>query len=1472
MGFNANVLKMDKFGNVKDFTFILSTKNYKHLDQLNNVKRETIDFKANLNSANELSFEVYKEVNGEIEKLWKDIIDLKSVYVPELNEYFEIEVTYDDKLDEVKTVVGKSLCECELSQAIIHGTEINTQTDSDRVDYVQTTFYNGENPKGSLLHRILSFVPHYSIKHVDASLCNLQRSFSIDGTSVYDFLTGECAEQFNCLFVFDSTDRTVSVYDLYTTCYECGHRGAYNFVCPECGSKNVSYFGQDTEIYVNKENLTDDIKFQTDVGSIKNCFRLRSGDDDMDAAIISMNPNGTPYIYYITPEQRADMSTELVNKMDSYDALVEEYTPEYQELAQDIRDLEDEKTYYEYTMMPTPIEDDVEVPEGSISKTEIVNLTVANLSPLGMEEMSSATSKDTTDSVVKNYARVFVNTSLVKIDVATSTFEYKGKDAEGWDYGIWTGKLKLTAYSNANDIAITDTLTLTIHDNYGDFLQQKVMKDMALNDEEGSIFDVLAIEDLDDFKEALKEYCLSRLNSFRLALDTACTTLVSLDQATDDADWYEDIYVPYHNRLLACGDEIIVRESQIKEIQDQLDVLYARKSEIQSILNFEDYLGNELYLEFCTYRREGEYHNENYISDGLSNAEIIDHARDFIETAKKELIRSATAQHSISANLYNLMVMSEFKPLLNKFALGNFIRVRVGKELYRLRLISYHLNFSDLSTIDVEFSDMTRDENVVSETQKILSDAQSMSSNFSYISKQAEKGEKANESVSNIAQEGLNSALAQIKNNVNEETLIDNNGYLGRQLDDVTGKYSPEQLRITHNNIVFTETNWASASCALGKHKYTFYDSENKTFKTNIGYGLSSKFVQSGYVYGSQIIGGDIYSENYSSTKGTHLALNDGSFNFGHKIIYDAPTDKLTMKGVNIEWSSSTTPEISDIDGLDDELGSKVAQTDFDNTIKNYSTTEQVNAKINVSKTEINIEMNKQITETKEYADGAASTAQTNAINNTTEKLKSYSTTTQMNSAINQKADAINLSVTQQITETKTYASNAASTAQSNAIADTTEKLKSYSTTTQMNSAIDLKADAITSKVNAVEKNLTDNYSTTTQMNSAITQSANSITSEVSTKYETKDNASTKYTSLQSQITQNANNINLKVSTDDLVNQINIGTEAIELTGNRVIINSDNFKLSADGTIEAKNGTFSGAITGGSININNKFKVDEQGNVTLPSGTKLSWTDVTNQPTIPTNTNQLTNGAGYTTMTAVEGKGYQTASQVTTITENTIKTTNVEATNLVVQAAKIKGTITASQINTTGLIAENISGTTISGKTISGGTISGSTITIGSGFSVTNTGVMTCTGATVSGKIHLKTGSSIGGWETDSNSIFKGSWDSSTNLVFMCTGTTGTVTLAGKSLYSQYGNEGWVFGAAPNFGVTRSGEMYCKSGEIGNWKFSESCLEGKSSSGQYFVRIYPSGKIFGSYTYYFAIFSNGGGGAPIGGITSSGWK
>jgi hypothetical protein len=90
---------------------------------------------------------------------------------------------------------------------------------------------------------------------------------------------------------------------------------------------------------------------------------------------------------------------------------------------------------------------------------------------------------------------------------------------------------------------------------------------------------------------------------------------------------------------------------------------------------------------------------------------------------------------------------------------------------------------------------------------------------------------------------------------------------------------------------------------------------------------------------------------------------------------------------------------------------------------------------------------------------------------------------------------------------------------------------------------------------------------------------------------------------LSSAITETKNEIDLQtkalVNKEKILADINVaikdGKGKIELTGNEVVINSDNFKLYGDGTIEANNGVFKGnvngsIITGSKIEIENDFR------------------------------------------------------------------------------------------------------------------------------------------------------------------------------------------------------------------------------------------------------------------------------------------
>ena len=327
-------INFDMANNPETPTLILAYRNGRKIGKI--VADGTV-VRDSMTNPSEISFRVRKFLNGEKNTLWDKIVDFKLAWYQEADLWFEISVEIDESNETIKNVSCTQLGQAELSQIKLYNVEINTENDIARDDYViPTVLYNPEHPEASLLHRIMEKAPHYSIIHVDSTIANIQRTFTFDDPSIVDAFQ-EIAEEIGCLFVFHSNSdangkiqRAISVYDLESNCNACGHRGEFTSVCPECGSNNINEgYGEDTTIFVTSDELANDIKFVSDVGSIKNCFKLEAGDDLMTATVRNCNPNGTDYIWYISDAVKADMSNELVGKLESYDVLYKTYQDDY---------------------------------------------------------------------------------------------------------------------------------------------------------------------------------------------------------------------------------------------------------------------------------------------------------------------------------------------------------------------------------------------------------------------------------------------------------------------------------------------------------------------------------------------------------------------------------------------------------------------------------------------------------------------------------------------------------------------------------------------------------------------------------------------------------------------------------------------------------------------------------------------------------------------------------------------------------------------------------------------------------------------------------------------------------------------------------------------------------------------------------------------------------------------------------------
>lgn len=191
-----------------------------------------------------------------------------------------------------------------------------------------------------------------------------------------------------------------------------------------------------------------------------------------------------------------------------------------------------------------------------------------------------------------------------------------------------------------------------------------------------------------------------------------------------------------------------------------------------------------------------------------------------------------------------------------------------------------------------------------------------------------------------------------------------------------------------------------------------------------------------------------------------------------------------------------TNSKITDVEsGLSSEI--KQTATDIRAEVKNTAdglssgveqTAESITSEVKRAK-QSEEELSSKITQTAESITSKVS-------KNYETKENATNTKMELESSIKQTADGLTAELSKQVTETKQYAESAAETAESNAKQDTADKLKDYSTTTEMNTRINATAEGISAEVSRKLQS----YSTTEQMNSAIKQTADSINTEVSKK------------------------------------------------------------------------------------------------------------------------------------------------------------------------------------------------------------------------------------------------------------------------------------------------------------------------------------------------------------------------------------
>ena len=169
--------------------------------------------------------------------------------------------------------------------------------------------YGGTKPlwnildsEGTILQDMINLAPNWSVGHVDTELLLPYRTFNVSDTNIYNFLTVDVSNAFECVFIFDTIARRINAYTI----------------------QNATSV---TDIFLSFDNIISKGEFSEKSDEITTVLAVYGGGN---LNIRNVNPLGTDKIYDFSYYKNTNwMSSNLVNAITDWENLVSVQQPLY---------------------------------------------------------------------------------------------------------------------------------------------------------------------------------------------------------------------------------------------------------------------------------------------------------------------------------------------------------------------------------------------------------------------------------------------------------------------------------------------------------------------------------------------------------------------------------------------------------------------------------------------------------------------------------------------------------------------------------------------------------------------------------------------------------------------------------------------------------------------------------------------------------------------------------------------------------------------------------------------------------------------------------------------------------------------------------------------------------------------------------------------------------------------------------------
>lgn len=243
-------------------------------------------------------------------------------------------------------------------------------------------FWDTTNPSPTILGTLLQYLPDWSVIYVDSSLWGVYRTFDVSDTNIYNFLMNDVSKAYQCVFVFDTFNRTISAYDL-------------------------EHATTDTDIFLSYNNLVEKVVIEQVTEEMVTALNVFGG-GDLD--IRTVNPLGTNTIYNFDYYKNTTwMSQGLIDAINTWESLIDTYQPQYSNL---LTERKNKNAQLLVLNGELNLLYDAPYPDGLDSLKEVQTVRIREGTPGPIEEINALVKAKESEITAKNSEIALLETSI----------------------------------------------------------------------------------------------------------------------------------------------------------------------------------------------------------------------------------------------------------------------------------------------------------------------------------------------------------------------------------------------------------------------------------------------------------------------------------------------------------------------------------------------------------------------------------------------------------------------------------------------------------------------------------------------------------------------------------------------------------------------------------------------------------------------------------------------------------------------------------------------------------------------------------------------------------------------------------------------------------------------------------------------------------------------------------------------------